>query len=766
MPMKARSSTSCLAIASADPNSGLKKVEAYLAGLSERGEALPARAERPTEPWYGEIERRAGCFPLFLSKPAGETARKLVDAAAQKLGVAARRPVLEREVVTLNAAGGGWMERIRRDHEERGEYVGPALGDARRLLTLMERRFPAGAAVAVDDAIASLETAVADGKIRQSDDIRELLSDFKTFLATLSPRLDLPATFHGALEVAMAAAGLSPAALAKQLGVNATMIVRWRSGERVPDERNGHLVAKIEQQLGLAAGELSQRIERRRAGRGSVAKGAFPPELQTQKLMGRRSEIARRLPADVMCLGQEDRHELMRKINAEIDAEVAERAARNALRRDSYALKDWPAGAREEFASFADFKISLIPECGLQRFGERNRPTTMEMRRQHIAQYFGYLATRAEDGGRIDESDTSLVLLVIPSLLENYLVWKSFRTVTADRRLTATDTDFLTLAASLVRPIDGFLRQRPDLRQRVNPILAKYALKIAGRDGREWTSVEEKEWALFCDDVLHAIKAFERTLRHVVKQTKRFRELKPILDLPDPLSVVYRAVDTMRRDLAKLDSDSLAYARLQRGLVIFHISTQVAMRTETWVALTAASDGPDIRNNNGTWHLHIPASKIKTGDVAARFKDDPFYRRTLLDDAGLYGDIEEYLEKSRPSLLGARRFDGFLVNNEARPAFTKAYFSNVVRGLVVRYISKYSNNDNASLGLDDFSIHPFRHILATTILKRTGSYELAGDALADDPETIRQYYGSWRSNDRAQQLLDALGKRKLNKPKK
>ncbi|MBB3938321.1 hypothetical protein [Aureimonas phyllosphaerae] len=741
------------------PSHAEERVLALIVDLKQRKLPLPARAEQPNDAWYGEIERQAGVHPLFLSKPRGAYARAAVDAAARTLGVAVLRPQINRLELTIAAAGGLWTEAVRRHQKELGEYCAAELTAAKTLIALMSKRDPEAGGGSATKAISALRDAISKGKIRGGTSHLDHLDAFEAFTATQVQGLDLPETFCGALEVSMAARGLSAGALAGRIGIRQMRLVNWRSGARVPDATSEVYVSAIERELGLEDGELLKRIQRRRAGRGKIAEGLYPPELRGHHLMRRRSEISPRLRTDVLLLDTAKRHAEMRKINDEIVEEKYERAARNAFRQDTFALKDWPADAAAEFKALSHLKNSFVLPQEMKRYGDRNRLTTLAMRKHHISLFFGYLSSRRDESCRIAVDDLSLTLLMIPPLLRDYMEWKSQRTIDKER-LSDTDVDFITMSASLVNSKDGFLMQHPELASRISKLIETCNLRVLRRDGTLWTTVSPANWMDFCRDCYEELKSLEKSLRPIVTARSRIHELLPILELPDPSVVVYRAIDNMRTELRSLERNTLAYARLQRNLVIFHISTQVALRAETWLQITVGGRAADLVYRDGRWQFNIPAAKIKTGDISRRFANNPIYTRELLDDDGLYDDINEYMNHSRSMICGERGSLLFLANCQQNPFFKKDYFQNVIRTAVDKFIGSNADNENMHLMMKSFSIHPFRHILATTILKRTGSYELAGDALADDPETIRKYYSYWCSNDRAKELLAALGRRK------
>jgi hypothetical protein len=79
-----------------------------------------------------------------------------------------------------------------------------------------------------------------------------------------------------------------------------------------------------------------------------------------------------------------------------------------------------------------------------------------------------------------------------------------------------------------------------------------------------------------------------------------------------------------------------------------------------------------------------------------------------------------------------------------------------VRAFTKRHLSWDEAAGTGIKGIVEFGPIAFRHILATAVLKHTGSFALAADAIADSEQTARKYYTRFEPNDRREDLDAAI----------
>lgn len=83
-------------------------------------------------------------------------------------------------------------------------------------------------------------------------------------------------------------------------------------------------------------------------------------------------------------------------------------------------------------------------------------------------------------------------------------------------------------------------------------------------------------------------------------------------------------------------------------------------------------------------------------------------------------------------------------------AYNQTAFYEAWRLTIQRYgIANPYTGRGAIAGLLPHGPHNVRDVLATHILKQTGSYEQASYAIQDTPETVAQHYGRFLPQDKA-----------------
>jgi len=145
------------------------------------------------------------------------------------------------------------------------------------------------------------------------------------------------------------------------------------------------------------------------------------------------------------------------------------------------------------------------------------------------------------------------------------------------------------------------------------------------------------------------------------------------------------------------------------------------------------------------WEVFIPAAAFKNAN-SSFFARRP-YRLVLPDVGDLYRHIDSYLRVHRPILLGGVSDPGtFFVktvkSTSQDAAYNQSTFYEAWRLTIQRYgIFNPDTKRGAIKGLLPHGPHNVRDVLATHILKETGSYEQAGYAIQDTADVVAQHYG-------------------------
>lgn len=98
-------------------------------------------------------------------------------------------------------------------------------------------------------------------------------------------------------------------------------------------------------------------------------------------------------------------------------------------------------------------------------------------------------------------------------------------------------------------------------------------------------------------------------------------------------------------------------------------------------------------------------------------------------------------------------------------AYDQSTFFEAWRWVIQRYgiFNPYTGR-GAIKGLLPHGPHNVRDVLATHVLKQTGSYEQASYAIQDTPETVAQHYGRFLPQDKAALAAEVLNRAWLAAP--
>lgn len=163
------------------------------------------------------------------------------------------------------------------------------------------------------------------------------------------------------------------------------------------------------------------------------------------------------------------------------------------------------------------------------------------------------------------------------------------------------------------------------------------------------------------------------------------------------------------------------------------------------------------------WEMVVPSIAFKNSG-SSFFGGKPF-RLTLPDLGGLHGHIARYVEIHRTALLSGASDPGtFFVKTVKATSRDAAYDQNTFyeawRLITQRYgvFNPYTGR-GAIKGLLPHGPHNVRDVLATHILKQTGSYEQASYAIQDTPDMVAKHYGRFLPQDKsalAAQILNQV----------
>lgn len=428
-----------------------------------------------------------------------------------------------------------------------------------------------------------------------------------------------------------------------------------------------------------------------------------------------------------------------------------------------------PAELVAELASLVRFKTATLTEIGIQRNGVWNEETASQ-KIEHLALLFGALAAAVSSGVRgfgVPLERLSIALLAFPATWDWYLQWRE------ERRgfFTSWELNMISLGLSLTRQRTGWLRQSPGLAERLQ--------SIPGLVSDQDAAFAIADWDGACDTAHnHCLARYKEIQRVARVHRDPFEAILPILEDPSPLGayrritleILQRAPDKRRYPRAAAEA-ARSFLMLRLGL---HLGVRQKNLRELLLCVRGASPRTErqletlrrgeLRWNvrDDGWEVIIPSNAFKNAN-SSFFGRKPF-RLFLPDLDDLYRHLDAYISDHRPRLLNGAPDPGtFFVKTVKRTsrdaAYNQAAFYEAWRLIIQRYgIHNPYTRQGAIKGLLPHGPHNVRDVLATHVLKQTGSYEQAGYAIQDTPEMVAQHYGRFLPQDKS-----ALAAKVLNR---
>lgn len=331
-------------------------------------------------------------------------------------------------------------------------------------------------------------------------------------------------------------------------------------------------------------------------------------------------------------------------------------------------------------ANLISFKTSTLTAVGFQRnsvWGEE----TASQKLEHLGLMFGALAASPDGqvaGRGIPLGVLTFGLLVFPGIWDWYLQWR-------ERRrgfYTAWEAGMLSIALSLTREETGWLRQHPELIERVIP--------IEGLVSAEQIALAKRDWHACCD-------AFHSHARNRIKEIQRvmrihrdpFEPIMCVLEAPSPLAEYRKITDEILLRMPDKDRYPRAAAESVRSFLMLRLGLHLGLRQKNLRQLLLCPRGHiptserrleelkrgEIRwsdRDNG-WEVLIPANAFKNSN-SSFFGFKPF-RLILPDLLDLYYYINAYFDRHRRILLANANDPGTFFIKTVKQSSTEASYN-------------------------------------------------------------------------------------------
>jgi hypothetical protein len=606
---------------------------------------------------------------------------------------------------------------------------------------------------------------------------------------------DDPASFHEALALHMrrhrdTSLTLTRAILKPGETFERSTIVTWRRGLKAPRSLTSlDLLRRIEHRYRLPVGYFQAKLPHpARAATGHQPGGIPASEMRrlawhlpddfAQRSSVEQEEILewvrrvvisgatdyRRYQADAMKLRYAVRFPNLQS------ARAAQRLA-DRHREDDFAAADSdpellpgvvraPARLAEEMAALVSFKTATLTAIGYQRRGVWGQETASQ-KTEHLGLMFGALVASpcgAVRGYGAPLRDLTFGLLVFPAVWDWYVQWR-------ERRrgfYTNWEVDMLQVAVALTSSETGWITQAPGLLERLRP--------IPGLVSEDEIDAARQDWPAACAKAHAHTLARAKEIQRVARVHRDpFEPILTVLEADSPVGEYRKIADEIVRLMPDPRRYPKSHAEAVRSLLMVRFGLHLGLRQRNLRELLVCPRGrphtPDRQleqarcgelrwnSRDSAWEVYIPSIAFKNAH-SSFFAGRPF-RLSLPDLGGLYSYIDTWLDRHRSTLLGRTRDPGtFFVktmkSSSANAAYDQNTFYEAWRLTTQRYgIYNPYTGRGAIPGLLPHGPHNIRDVLATHILKQTGSYEQASYAIQDTPDMVAKHYGRFLPQDKA-----------------
>lgn len=419
-----------------------------------------------------------------------------------------------------------------------------------------------------------------------------------------------------------------------------------------------------------------------------------------------------------------------------------------------------PPGLQAEMKRLVGFKTATLTPLGYQRSGVWGMETASQ-KIEHFSLMFGALAADSSGpvrGCDVPRDQLTMGLLIFPQIWDWYVQWR------AERRgfYTTWEAEMLNVGVALARKDSGWLRQSPDLAKNITP--------VPGLISAEDIEKARSDWEAACERVyVHALARSKEIMRVSRVHRDPFEPILPILESDSPVGEYRKIADEVLRLMPDERRFPRATAEAVRAYLLIRLGLHLGLRQKNLRQLLVCPRGERPRSERALedlkcgelrwserdqgWEVLVPAVAFKNAH-SSFFGKKP-YRLVLPDLEGLYDLIEAWIVRHRPILLGQARdpqtfFVKTVKTTSADAAYNQTTFYEAWRLTIQRYgIYNPYTGRGAIEGLLPHGPHNVRDVLATHILKKTGSYEQASYAIQDTPETVAAHYGRFLPQDKA-----------------
>jgi hypothetical protein len=287
-----------------------------------------------------------------------------------------------------------------------------------------------------------------------------------------------------------------------------------------------------------------------------------------------------------------------------------------------------------------------------------------------------------------------------------------------------------------------------------------------------------ERWSDLCDKFhAYALPRAREVARVAQVHRDPFEPILPILEAESPLGEYRKITEEVLRRMPDASRYPRSAAEAVRAFLMLRLGLHLGVRQRnlrellicdpreaprTERELAKLRRGEIRRLDPRAWEVLIPSAAFKNAG-SSFFASRPF-RLSLPNLGGLYEHLEAYVCVHRKVLLNGAADPGTLfVKTVKRSSRDASYDKNTFYEAWCLIIQRYGiwnpyTGRGAIRGLLPHGPHCLRDVLATHILKQTGSYEQASYAIQDTPEIVAKHYGRFLPQDKAALAAEVLNR--------
>jgi len=292
--------------------------------------------------------------------------------------------------------------------------------------------------------------------------------------------------------------------------------------------------------------------------------------------------------------------------------------------------------------------------------------------------------------------------------------------------------------------------------------LAKHLCPISGLITKSDIRKVRQDWGRACDATWEYAKDKTQEVAHLMRVHRDpVEQINPILKSHSPLGEYRKIVEEILKRLPDQKRYPVAAAEAMRSYLLLRLGLHMGVRQKhlrdlhfcpkgmqpkTERELESGGHG-EIRwvEQKKSWEIFIPGISFK--NAKSSFFQHGAYQLVLPRLAGLNNHIGAYVRHHRPILLGGFPDPGTFFVRTLRSADTISIYSPAALyeewKLTIQLYGIHNpyTGRGAVKGILPHGPHCIRDVIATHVLKQTGSLQLAAFAIQTTPETVFKHYG-------------------------